>query len=126
LLVDWGGLLLLLIIAALVLRKESRWIERGLLEEVRQGTLSAEEFELLRSAGQRMWVRWHAWGQGGRAAYRDVGRYYQIATELAFTKQHLRSLGDEGGNIAEVKRLQDSLAARRATAWPWLGPSLSS
>ena len=126
LLVDWGGLLLLLIVAALVLRKESRWIERGLLEEVRQGTLSAEEFELLRSAGQRMWVRWHAWGQGGRAAYRDVGRYYQIATELAFTKQHLRSLGDEGGNIAEVKRLQDSLAARRATAWPWLGPSLSS
>lgn len=125
LVVDWGGLLLLLIIAALVLRKERQWIERGLLEEVRQGALSPEEFDLLRSSGQRMWVRWHAWGQGGRAAYRDVGRYYQTATELAFTKQHLRSLGDEGGNLAEVNRLRQVLAARRALARPWLTQSRS-
>ena len=123
LIVDWGGLLLLLVIAALVLRKEKQWIERGLQEEVRQGTLSPEEFDLLRSGWRRMWVRWNAWGQGGRAAYRDVGRYYQTATELAFTKQHLRSLGDERGNIAEVKRLQQALATRRASAWPWLRPS---
>ena len=120
LVVDWGGLLLLLIVAALVLRKESQWIERGLQEEVRRGVLSPEEFDLLRSAGQRMWARWHAWGQGGRAAYRDVGRYYQTATELAFTKQHLRSLGNEDGNLAEIESLRQSLAARRSTAWPWL------
>jgi RsiW-degrading membrane proteinase PrsW (M82 family) len=123
LLVDWGGLLLLLVIAALVLRKERHWIERGLQEEVRQGALSPEEFALLRSGWQRMWVRWQAWGQGGRAAYREVGRYYQTATELAFTKQHLRSLGNEGGNIAAVQRLRQALAARRAAAWPWLWPS---
>ena len=123
LLVDWGGLLLLLIIAALVLRKERQWIERGLQEEVRQGALSPEEFDLLRSGGQRMWVRWQAWGQGGHAAYREVGRYYQTATELAFTKQHLRSLGNEDGNIAEVQRLRQALAASRASAWPWLWPS---
>jgi RsiW-degrading membrane proteinase PrsW (M82 family) len=123
LLVDWGGVLLLLIIAALVLRRESQWIERGLHEEVRQGALSPQEFDLLRSAGQRMWVRWQAWGQGGYAAYRQVGQYYQTATELAFTKQHLRSLGDEDGNIAEVQRLRQALAASRASAWPWLWPS---
>ena len=125
LIVDWGGLLLLLLIAALVLRKERQWIERGLQEEVRQGALSPEEFDLLRSGWRRMWVRWNALGLGGRAAYRDVGRYYQTATELAFTKQHLRSFGDEDGNIAEVKRLQQALVARRASAWPWLRPSHS-
>jgi len=123
LLVDWGGVLLLMMIAALVLRKESHWIERGLQEEVRQGALSPEEFELLRSAGRRMWVRWQAWGQGGRVAYREVGRYYETATELAFTKQHLRSLGNESGNLAEVVRLRQTLATRRASAWPWLWPS---
>jgi RsiW-degrading membrane proteinase PrsW (M82 family) len=123
--VDWGGVLLLMIIAALVLRKESQWIERGLQEEVRQGALSPEEFDLLRSAGQRMWMRWQAWGQGGRAAYREVGHYYQTATELAFTKQHLRSLGNEDGNIAEVERLRQALAASRTAAWPWLWPSHS-
>ncbi len=120
LVVDWGGMLLLLIVAALVLRKESQWIERGLVEEMRQGALSPEEFDLLRSAGQRMWARWRAWAQGGRGAYRAVGRYYQSATELAFKKQHLRSLGDEGGNLAEIQRLRQVLSASRVEAWPWL------
>lgn len=120
LLVDWGGLLLLLAIAILELRKESQWIERGLVEEVRRGALSPEEFDLLRSARRRMWVRWHAWGRGGRAAYRAVGRYYQCATELAFKKQHLRSLGDEGGNLAEIQSLRQVLALSRRVAWPWL------
>lgn len=119
-LVDWGGLLLLLAIALLVLRKEGHWIERGLVEEVRRGALTAQEFDLLRSAQRRAWVRWHAWSQGGRAAYRAVGQYYQCATELAFKKQHLRSLGDESGNLAEIQRLRQVLASNRKAAWPWL------
>jgi hypothetical protein len=84
--------------------------------------LSPQEFDLLRSAGQRMRVRWGAWGRGGRMAYRSVGRYYQCATELAFKKHHLRSLGDEGGNLAEIHRLREVLAASRVLAWPWLWP----
>jgi len=119
-LVDWGGLLLLLSVAILVLRKESLWIERGLVEEVRRGALSAQEFDLLRSAHRRMSVRWNAWSRGGRSAYQAVGRYYQCATELAFKKQHLRSLGDEGGNLAEIQRLREVLAQTRQAAWPWL------
>ncbi len=121
--VDYGGLLLLLIVALLMLRKESRWIERGLAEEVRRGALSPPEYHLLGSAWRRLGTRWQALGRGGRAAYRDVGRYYQCATELAFKKQHLRSLGDEGGNMAEVQRLRQELATCRARAWPWLWPA---
>lgn len=120
LIVDWGGVLLLLGIAILVLRKESQWIERGLVEEVRRGILSPQEFDLLRSAGQRTFIRWRAWSRGGRMAYRAVGSYFQCATELAFKKEHLRSLGDEGGNLAEIERLRQSLVASRAVAWPWL------
>ena len=123
LVVDWGGVLLLLGIAIMVLRKERQWIERGLVEEVRRGALTPQEYDLLRSAGQRMWVRWSAWGRGGRRAYRLVGRYYQCATELAFKKQHLRSLGDEGGNLAEIQRLRELLAANRVIAWRWLWPT---
>lgn len=122
---DWGGLLLLLTIAVLVLQKESQWIERGLVEEVRRGALSPQEFDLLRSARQRMRVRWRAWNRGGRTAYRAVGRYFQCATELAFTKQHLRSLGDERGNLAEVQRLRQMLALNRTLAWRWLWPTKS-
>jgi hypothetical protein len=111
--------------AYLMLRRESHWIERGLVEEVRRGALTHEEFDLLRSAGQRMWVRWRAWNRGGRMAYRAVGRYYQYATELAFKKQHLRSLGDEGGNLAEIQRLRQLMATSRSLAWRWLWPTES-
>ena len=120
--VDWGGFLLLLVIAYLVLRKEKSWLERGLVEEVRRGVLSPQEYTLLCSPGQRFWARWHALGRGGRPAYHSVGRYFQCATELAFKKQHLRSLGDERGNLAEIRRLQERLVAKRLQAWPWLWP----
>ena len=120
--VDWGGLALLLGVAYLVLRKESRWIEQGLLEEVQRGDLSPQEFSLLRSAGRRLGARWAAWTRGGWLAYRAVGRYYQCATELAFKKQHLRSFGDERGNLAEVQRLRQQLTVCRSLAWPWLWP----
>jgi RsiW-degrading membrane proteinase PrsW (M82 family) len=118
--VDWGGVLLLLVIALLMARRESQWIERGLVEEVRHGALSPQEFDLLRSARRRFRVRWQARARGGRAASRAVGRYFQIATELAFKKQHLRSLGDEGGTLAEIQRLRQDLAAQRRQAWQWL------
>lgn len=120
LIVDWGGILLLLLVAARVLRKERQWIERGLVEEVRRGMLSQQEFELLQSAVQRFSRRWGAWRRGGRPAFRAVGRYFQCATDLAFAKQHLRSLGDEGGNLAQVQRLRQELGARREQAAPWL------
>lgn len=123
LLVDWGGVLLLLLVAVSALRREGRWIERGLAEEIRRGALSPQEFDLLRSSGQRLWVQWQARNHGGRAASRAVGCYFQCATELAFKKQHLRSLGDEGGNLAEIQRLRGNLATYRTHAWPWLWPT---
>lgn len=117
---DWGGLLLLLAVALLVLRRESQWIELGLEPEVRRGALSPEEFDLLRSAGRRMRLRWRAWTQGGRTAYRAVGDYYQVATELSFKRRHLQMFGEEGGNSVEIERLQEVLETSREAVWPWL------
>jgi RsiW-degrading membrane proteinase PrsW (M82 family) len=125
LLAHWGGLLLLLSVAYLVWRRESGWIKRGLVEEVRQGALTPEEYRLLSHAGQRQRVRWQALLQGGHRSHRAVGKYFQHATELAFKKQHLRSLGDEGGNLDEIQRLRQALADSRSLAWPWLWPDPS-
>jgi RsiW-degrading membrane proteinase PrsW (M82 family) len=118
--VDWGGILMLLAIALLFLRKESRWIDRGLGEEVERGILRDADFQMLRSARQRVRQRWAALGKGGVGVYRLVGRYYQCATELALKKQQLRSYGDEGGNLAEIQRLRTELAELRAKTEPWL------
>ena len=118
--VDWFSVLVLLIVAILMLQQESQWIERGLVEEVRRGALAEAEFYLLRSARERLRARRRARQRGGRAASRVVGRYFQCATELAFKKQQLRSLGDEGGTLAEIQRLRGELAALQTEAYPWL------
>ena len=124
-LLDWSGVLVLGILIAVDLRTERRWIERGLDEEVQRGALSPQEFDLLHSARRRWQVHWRARRQGGRTGARAVGRYFQTATRLAFNKQHLQTLGDEGGSLAEIERLRLELAQRRVEAWPWLWPAQS-
>jgi RsiW-degrading membrane proteinase PrsW (M82 family) len=123
LLVNWGGVLLLLLVASSSLRREARWIQQGLAEEVDRGALTPQEFELLSAPSKRLLVQWQAYRRGGRSASRSVGRYYQSATELAFRKRHLRSLADESENLPEIEQLRDQLANSRARAWPWLTPA---
>ena len=122
-LLDWSGVLALGILIALALRTERRWIERGLDEEVQRGALSPQELDLLHSAGRRWQVQWRARRRGGRTGGRAVGRYFQTATRLAFNKQHLQTLGDEGSSLAEIERLRLDLAQRQVEAWPWLWPA---
>jgi RsiW-degrading membrane proteinase PrsW (M82 family) len=116
--VDWGGVLLLLAVAALALRKESQWIEEGLVHEVQLGVLSRQEYDLLKSSRRRMWVRWQSTSRGGSRAYRTVGRYFQCATELAFAKHHMRAPDDRGAR--RIQQLRQELASCRAQALPWL------
>ncbi|HSJ52212.1 MAG TPA: PrsW family intramembrane metalloprotease [Anaerolineae bacterium] len=118
--IHWGGLALLLAVAVQIWRKEKEWIERGLAEEVRQGILTPQEFDVMRSARRRQQARWQALSQGGRPAHGAVEAYFQQATKLAFTKQHLRTLGDEGGNLAEIERLREVMVESRTAAAPWL------
>ena len=116
----WGGVLLLLAVAYLVLRRESGWIEGNLVEEVQQGALTPAEYHLLSRAGQRQRVRWRALIRGGRQGHRAVGTYFQHATELAFKKQHLRGAASSDGSLEEIQALRQALATSRSLAWPWL------
>jgi RsiW-degrading membrane proteinase PrsW (M82 family) len=116
----WGGLILLLIVAYLVSRRESTWIEQGLAEEVQRGALTPEEYQLLSRAGQRQQARWRALLRGGWQGYRVVGSYFQHATELAFKKHHLGDMGQQDNHQEEIETLRRALAASRSLAWPWL------
>jgi RsiW-degrading membrane proteinase PrsW (M82 family) len=119
LVVDWGGLLALGILAILILRRERIWIAQGLADEVHQGTLSEAELTLLCSATRRGIVRWQALARGGMHAFWAIGRYSQSATELAFRKRHLPATQDPT-RLQHLEQLRLSLAARRAEALPWL------
>jgi len=118
--VNWGGVMLLLLVAMSALRRESRWIEWGLAEEVNLGVLTQQEFDLLRSPRQRLWAQWQAYTQGGRTAAGAVGSYFKWATELAFRKRHLAARHGGQGDPGEIQRLRRQLAIHRRAAWPWL------
>lgn len=121
-LIDWLGILVLGIVVVIELRNQSRWIERGLAEEVRHGALSEPEYDLLRSATRRSAVHWRARRRAGRSGAQAVMCYFQAATCLAFKKHYMRTLGDEGGTPAEIEQLRLDLAECRAEAWPFLWP----
>jgi RsiW-degrading membrane proteinase PrsW (M82 family) len=121
--VNWGGVMLLLLVAMSALRRESSWIEWGLAEEVNLGVLTQQEFDLLRSPSQRLWAQWQAYTQGGRTAANAVGSYFKWATELAFRKRHLAARHGGKGDPSEIQRLRRRLAIHRQAAWPWLWPS---
>jgi RsiW-degrading membrane proteinase PrsW (M82 family) len=122
LIIDWGGVMAILLVAALVLRRERAWLVIGLADEVLLGTLSQPELELLGSARRRGVVRWRALRRHGWTAFWAIGRYTQSATELAFRKQRLAAAGQQL-EAEEIARLRATVTSRRAKALPWLGLS---
>jgi RsiW-degrading membrane proteinase PrsW (M82 family) len=110
---DWSGILVMLLVAVAALRKEKACIATELAEEVRYGTLTPAEYQTAQSTWLRTSARWAAFNTNGIGAYRRVGQAYQLLTELAFKKRQARLMGDESGNLAEVRRLRHQLAQLR-------------
>jgi hypothetical protein len=105
---DWIGVLVIFIIIIMVWRQEKKWIVEELRDEVGVA-LSPEEYELVTSWGQRLAARWGALVGANFQRWRQLGKFMQTATELAFKKYQLRAYGDEGGNRALVDRLRQEL-----------------
>lgn len=105
---DWGGVLLTLVIIVLALTQERRWMKEYLAEEVGLGTLSAEEYGLVRSAALRNRHRLGLLYRHGMRAYWRSGRRFHACSELAYRKRHHALFADEA-SAAAVIRLRQSL-----------------
>ena len=114
---DWAGLLMLALAIGLAWRQEKQWIRTQLASEVGT-TLRREVYELTVSYRRRLGVQWGALFRGDLRTWRLSQRLTQTATELAFKKQQLASLGDEGDSRQVIERLRQQLAALQAQATP--------
>jgi RsiW-degrading membrane proteinase PrsW (M82 family) len=110
---DWGGVLVVVIIALTAARQEQRCIVAELQDEIPAGILSAGEYQMVASYSQRLSTRWRALRAGGRTAWRQWGHLFHLLTELAFKKQQWRTLGDERGNAATIARLRRDIVILR-------------
>lgn len=107
---DWGGILVLTIIAFMLLGRERQWLVTELQPEVASGLLSAQDYQVLISSRRRAGMRAAALASRGWTAYRRLGRFFQVATDLAFKKHELHAFGEERGNSAEIARLRAQVA----------------
>ena len=107
---DWGGVLLTVVIIVLVLARERQWMQHYLADEVTQGTLTADEYALVRSAAARNRRRLGLLLSDGPNAWRRSGRRYRECAELAYLKRHHAIFGDERSRAA-AERLRETLRA---------------
>jgi RsiW-degrading membrane proteinase PrsW (M82 family) len=112
---DWAGLLMLALAIGLAWRQEKQWIRAQLASEVGT-TLRREVYELAVSYRKRLGSQFGALFRGDLRTWRLSQRLTQAATELAFKKQQLATLGDEEGNRQVIERLREQLVALQAQA----------
>jgi len=113
---DWTFVLLVVVIAALAVGRERRWIEQQLLEEVQVGRLTPAEYHMLTSSLRRFGARWRALTTGGLAAYHWLGRLQGLATELAFRKQQVLVEHDPAWTYYDIQLLRARIDALKQGA----------
>ncbi len=106
---DWLGVLVVFVIIILATFQESSWLNRYLPEEVQLGVLTKAECKTVCSYMGRLGERANAFFSGDFGRWRRLGKFYHVATELAFRK-HQITLGDERGNQANIERLRRQIS----------------
>ena len=108
---DWGGVFMLLGVTIWTSLQEQRWITDFLVDEVELGTLSREDYNVIRSHIGRIAARANALSNGDLKQWRLLGRYHRLATELAFNKRRLAHFPSEEQTQALVVRLREQVRA---------------
>ena len=113
LLTDWGGVLIVFVVILLAAQQEKQWITQELKEEVVSGVLSPADYALTVSYRRRFLARWEALLGQGWQRWRQLGRLFHLATELAFKKYQLRTAGDGENTRATIAWLRNQIVALR-------------
>jgi len=103
---DWGGVLMLLAVIVWASVREQRWIATFLADEVERGTLSQDDYAVVCSYTRRVATRANALFSGDFRRWWSLGRYYRLATELAFNKHRLTRFPSEKDTRERVVRLR--------------------
>lgn len=103
---DWGGLAVILAVIILSWRQERRWLATQLCEEVAYGVISAGEYAILTSPGQRLAATWQALSRQGWPAARAWRQRVAWATELAFKKEQFATVGPTAGEAEAIGKLR--------------------
>jgi RsiW-degrading membrane proteinase PrsW (M82 family) len=103
---DWGGVLMLFVVIVWATVREQRWIEAYLPDEVTAGTLSQKDYTTVKSFLDREIERAGAFFSGDFERWWQLGRYYRLATELAFNNRRLARFPHEQDTQKRISQLR--------------------
>ena len=107
---DWGGVAFLLAVVLWCSVREQQWIERWLKDEVDLGTLSRTDYEVISSYTARVAERAAALLSGDVERWRRLGRFYRLATELAFHRRRASRSREE--RVEELRARVEAVGRR--------------
>jgi len=91
--------------------REQRWITIYLADEVARATLSQKDYDVICSYLERVAVRMNALFSGDFKRWWSLGKYYRLATELAFNKRRLTRFPEEKDTQVHVAELRNHVVA---------------
>lgn len=108
---DFGGILLVLALAIISSVREGRVIRDTLREEVALGRFTPDEYETLMSGRKRWSARWTVLFSLGFRRWRQLGKFFDLATELAFRKHRMADGDPIHQNISarDIARLRQEI-----------------
>ena len=114
LLINWSGVFALFLTIVWVTLRERRWIANHLAEEVKIGILSNTDYAVIRSYWKRTVARAKALLKLDFRRWAALGRFFHIATKLAFTKQRWETHGREQELFLVIENLRRQLYQLRS------------
>lgn len=106
---DWGGVLVLLGLLIYFSVREQRILARYLTDEVEEGTIAPEDYPVICSYWRRVGQQLAALLGGEIGRWRRLGTYYRLASELAFVRHYLETVGRKEGTARRVEQLRREL-----------------
>jgi RsiW-degrading membrane proteinase PrsW (M82 family) len=108
---DWGGILLVFVLAMVSSSREAHVMRETLIEEVALGRFTPDEYETLVSGRKRLSARWAVLFTRGLRPWRQLGKFFDLSTELAFRKHRMHD-GDlihQNISAKEVAKLRTDI-----------------
>ena len=113
---DYGGILFIIVVAFVSGVHELRIIRETLAEEVSLGRFTQDEYDTLTSGLRRWTLRWSVLFSSGPKRWRQLGRFFDLATELAFRKHRMHDGDPIHQNISarDVAQLRQRIDEQKA------------
>lgn len=110
---DWSGALALLGLTVYISLRERSWLVRYLADEVAAGIISSQDYGAITSYWRRVAERGRALLRGDLTRWWRLGKYYRLASELAFARRRFQVVSADPETERRIQRLRREILALR-------------